>query len=186
MARHLVGAARRPRAAAQDRLLAHEVANILVAQLRKKRPQPVAVVRVEGFVRVQPEDPLFPSLVQALVAGRGKAFCPGEVEDAAPKSAAMALVRSVEPVSTTTTSSHRSAAEARQVARLASSFFTIMHSETGAGRHDDGGGQLRPGRVVRSARLQRREFRTKIREFRAWPSTICRSAAWYGGRQGVP
>ncbi len=37
---------------------------------------------------------------------------------------------SVEPVSTTTISSTRSAAESRQAGRLSSSFLTIMHSET--------------------------------------------------------
>ena len=48
----------------------------------------------------------------------------------APKRAATSLVRSVEPVSTTTMSSTRSAAEPRQFGRFASSFLTIRHRET--------------------------------------------------------
>src|SRR5262245_30244433 len=48
----------------------------------------------------------------------------------APKLAATALVLSVEPVSTTTISSTRWAAELRQAGRFSSSSLTIMHSET--------------------------------------------------------
>src|SRR5262249_15682571 len=48
----------------------------------------------------------------------------------APQAAAIALVRSVEPVSTTITSWNRPAAEARQAGRVASSFLTIRHSGT--------------------------------------------------------
>src|SRR5437660_5115433 len=47
----------------------------------------------------------------------------------APKPAATSLVLSIEPVSTMTTSSNRSAADLRQSGRLSSSFLTIMHRE---------------------------------------------------------
>ncbi len=59
-----------------------------------------------------------------------KSSTQGKSNTFAPKRAAISLVRSVEPVSTTTISSTRSAAEARQAGRFSSSFFTIMHSDT--------------------------------------------------------
>jgi hypothetical protein len=54
----------------------------------------------------------------------------GKSKTLAPKEAATSLVRSVDPVSTTIISSTRSAVEARQSGRLASSSLTIMHNDT--------------------------------------------------------
>ena len=137
---HLVDDDRRLRPRRGRRALAHDVRGVLVLQPGQERPQLEAILLVEPLVAVQPEDPVPPRVPQRFVARRGEAVHPRERSTPGHRSgAATAAVASVEPVSTTTISSTRSATDPRHAARWASSFLTIMHKETrgrSVGRRD--------------------------------------------------
>ena len=126
----------------------HRVGSVVILQAGEERPAAGGGCPRRGGRRRRARRSSRPVACRRLsLRAAAKLSTQGKSKTRAPKPGNL-RVRSVEPVSTTMTSSTRSAAEPRQAGRLSSSFRTIMHSDTCGRRPAAGGRRLAGGQAV--------------------------------------